>query len=211
MNCGICQRAHDAQRRPFLCPVDARNRCYEPRVRNLQLLVETEDLQNEIYGVASDKKSTQLSLAQQQEAEDRTRQIIAQADRLRAAIAAAKTDIESRKDAITRRKSDLASASNGTAARRERQHKKMEKEVDDGRLVLDKCSEMTASTRSFLCMEAAKLYGLRRKSKGASGQYEYQIGQIEIIDLASMNSTFSHRAEPGLINASRSHGQGKGH
>ncbi|KAG7101702.1 GTP:AMP phosphotransferase like protein [Verticillium longisporum] len=45
-----------------------------------------------------------------------------------------------------------------------------------------------ARTRAFLCMEAAKLFGLRRLKKSNSpSPYEYRIGSVTITDLSSMH------------------------
>ena len=49
----------------------------------------------------------------------------------------------------------------------------------------DRDADNMAATRGFLCMEAGKLYGLRKVKKGSSLHYE--IGGVGIMDLAAMN------------------------
>lgn len=125
--------------------------------------------------------------ASQRLAEDRTEQIIAQAEKLKGEIAAARKEIADRKAALIRRKSDLASASSGIAARRTRQLEETERSISVAKYKWTRSADQMSSTRSFLCMEAAKLYGLRRIKKGSSARYEYKIGGVDIVDLSSMN------------------------
>lgn len=200
MNCDICQRAHHAQKRPFLCAVDARNRCYEGRIRNLQVIIEGETLQKQINTLVSEapssprqraKQSMESLRSQRIEVEDRTSQLVEEAGRIKQEVAAARIEIESVKENIARRRSDLASASNGIDGRRDAHEQSVDLSIQRGKVKLESVSDRLSSTRSFLCMEAAKLYGLRRIKKGGGpGRYEYRLGGIDIIDLSSMNSTF---------------------
>lgn len=198
MDCDICRRPYDSQKLPFLCAVDARNRCYDGRIQNLQMLMENDDLQRQVNELLSSatsgtvpvtKVSVGSSVSQQRVAEDRTSRVIAQAEKLTAEIAGARQEIESRRAALARRKSDLASASNGIAARRARHQEEAEKSIRMQKYKWNRSADAMATTRSFLCMEAAKLYGLRRIKKGASPlRYEYRLGGLEVVDLGSMNS-----------------------
>jgi hypothetical protein len=56
--------------------------------------------------------------------------------------------------------------------------------------------EAMAATRGFLCMEASKLYGLRRVKKGSAVRYE--IGGFEVVDPYNMNSMFLVECTPLL-------------
>ncbi|KAF4905666.1 Autophagy-related protein 14 [Colletotrichum viniferum] len=209
MNCDICQRPHHPQQRPFLCAVDARNRCYEGRMRILQALMENESLQQQINdllaqsGPANSSTSAvaiEASVSDQKKAEDRTAQIIAQADKLKREIAAAKKEIADRKAALSRRKSDLTSASDGTEARRSRQLDETERSISVTKYKWNRSADNMATTRAFLCMEAAKLYGLRRIKKGSSARYEYKIGGVDVIDLSSMNAVSPETLSTSLAN-----------
>lgn len=206
MNCGICRRPHHASRLPFLCAVDARNVCYEGRVKTLQMLLKNEELQGQISSLAAaaptgeavsqstgspssppSKAATLESLVSQRAlSEDRTNQILAQAAKLRLDIATARNEIKAKREASDRRRSDLASASSGIESRRAKALDGVEKSILTLRNQWNRSSDRMAATRGFLCMEAAKLYGLRRVKKGSS-RYEYKLGGIEVIDLASMN------------------------
>lgn len=197
MECDICRRNHDAQLRPFLCVVDARNHIYDGRMKNLQLLIENEGLQGQIHDLLADKSKPTKdagdnALAQQRTAEAMTDQVLAAADKLRGDIKAARDEIQSRKAALARRRSDLASVSAGLVDRRTRQQKDLEKSIQMLRFRWAQSAEDMARTRAFLCAEAVKLYGLKRVSKkGGGGRYEYQLGKLPIVDLISMDCKFS--------------------
>ncbi|KAJ4327472.1 autophagy protein 14 [Fusarium piperis] len=195
MDCDICHRKHDAKRLPFLCTVDARNSLFEDRLKNVQLLIENEDLQKEIGTLLSEPSTTPTKgrkdsmQAQQRMAEDRTTQILAAADKFRDDIRAARAEIEARKAALSSRRSDFAAASDGLSDRRAKQQKEVEKSISMTNYRWSRSAEDMARTRSFLCMEAATLYGLDRVEKGSPGQYEYQLGGIPIIELIGMSSS----------------------
>ncbi|KAL8340054.1 hypothetical protein RB601_006265 [Gaeumannomyces tritici] len=212
--CDICGRQHHPQRLPFLCPVDARNRLYEGRLAQAHLLIDSGKLENEVSALLSHPDATSSAnptrthapewiraeqrLSEQRQAVERTNEIIAQADRLRLEIDAAKKDVERRKKAISRRKDDLASVSHGVAARRVDLQQSVERSIMVAKANWDLNHEGIATHRAFLCIEAARLYGLRRQKKGGSVRYE--IGGVEIVDLHSMNS-----ASPEVISTSLAH------
>lgn len=206
LTCGICNRPHHAARLPFLCAVDARNACYEGRVRTLQVLLENEELQRRISdlttqpNVRADFSPTgspashpakaaamEYMVSQRAISEDRTNQILAQAEKLRLDIAAARNEIRAATKANAGRKSDLKSASSHIEDRRAKALDGIVKATHTLQNQWDRSSDRMTATRGFLCMEAARLYGLRRVKKGSS-RYEFKIGGIEVIDLASMNS-----------------------
>ena len=99
----------------------------------------------------------------------------------------AREEIAKKKAIISRRKSELATASNGIEARRTRQTEEVEKSIRITKYKWNQTHNITASSRAFLCGEAAKLYGLRRVRRNG-GLEEYRIGGIGIVDLRSMNS-----------------------
>jgi len=201
MQCDICFRA-GGKKLPFLCPTDARNRLYEPRIRHAQVLVETDALDSKICsflsaepkqvgqkGKAPEASRADISavLAERDQAEDRTKQIIEHADELRAKIEKAREDLAKRKAAVHRRKSELASATNEVDSRRTKQNEEVEKAIRMTKYKWNQTHSVTASSRAFLCGEAAKLYGLRKVRKHG-GVEEHRIGGVSIVDLRSMNS-----------------------
>lgn len=204
----MCGRPHHPQRLPFLCPVDGRNRCYDARIKLALAHLENEQLQKKIdelvTPVSSDESgqphglpqnrtmAVNMSLSDQRAAEDRTSRIIEQAEKLREEVARARKDIENRKAVIARRKADLASASVGFEARRTRIMDETQRSISATKFKWDRNDDALARTRAFLCMEAAKLYGLRRtKKNGSSTKYEYRLGNVEIVDLESIQCELS--------------------
>lgn len=191
MDCDICRARHDAKRKPFLCAVDARNRIYDLRMTNVHSLVENESLQQQISHLLADttrptKDAMDAAFAQQRLTDDRTGQILAAADRLRDEIKAARDEARARRAALARRKSDLASVSNGLPERRAKQQKVVEQSTQMVSFRWSQSAEDMARTRAFLCTEALKLYGLKRTRKGSSGRYEYSMGRVPVVDLTSM-------------------------
>ena len=201
MQCDICFRTggHKLQ---FLCPTDARNQLYEPRIQHARVLVEKDAFDQEIttllaskpnddeiqpHEATTDRTDIGRSLAEKDQAVDRTQQIIAHADELRIKVEQAREELAKKKAVISRRKSELATASNGVEARRARQTEEVEKSIRMTKYKWNQTHSVTASSRAFLCGEAAKLYGLRRVRRNG-GLDEYRIGGIPIMDLRSLNS-----------------------
>lgn len=197
MDCDICHRSHDAKRLPFLCTVDARAALYDGRIENVMALIENEDLQKQISDLldetnAPTKDRKDALQAQQRTAEDRTTQILAAADKLRNDIKAAKEEIQTRRAALSRRKSDIAAVSDGLIERRVKRQKSVERETGMHKYRWTKCADELARTRSFLCIEAAQLYGLKRIKEGSPSKYEYYLGGIPVVDLTAMNCELRH-------------------
>lgn len=200
MNCDICQRAHHPSRLPFFCAVDARNKLYDGRLANAEMLIKTEELESRMTKLLSDSEVSSDApvrrsgaymdncASEEYKAKERTERIIAAADKLRDEVAAAKREIEERKANIARRKSDLATASQGTTARRTRQLEEPAKSTKMIKYTWDREYEAMTQYRAALCMEVAKLYRLQRIKRGNPVRFEYKIGGIDIVDLCNMNS-----------------------
>ncbi|CAL3972444.1 unnamed protein product [Diplocarpon coronariae] len=216
MQCDICFRAggHGEKKLHFLCPTDARNLLYEPRIQNARVLLESDALNLQVTSLLSndkskeDKATSQASptsmeavsmSAEKDQTIDRTQQIITRADELRAKVDLAKNEIAKRKAMISRRNSDLASATNGVDTRRARQIEDVEKATRMTKYKWNQVHATTASSRAFLCGEAAKLYGLKRARTNTGGE-EFQIGGVAIVDLKSLNT-----ASPAQISTALSH------
>jgi hypothetical protein len=205
MQCDICLR-NGGHKLPFLCPTDARNILYEPRVENARILLEKDALDRQITAIKSPKHVTEpsdeasdstsretrtrwdIEIAQMERdiAVDRTQQIIAQADKLRSKIEGAREEIARKKSIIARRKSELSSATNGLESRRARQLEEIEKKIKMTKYKWNQLHGLTAQSRAFLCVETASLYGLRRRR--VHDVWEYTIAGAPIIDLRAMNS-----------------------
>lgn len=200
MQCDICFRT-GGQKLPFLCPTDARNRLYEPRLQHTQVLLEKDALDQKISKLlpsphaehepgsrrARNREYVSGLLAERDQAVERTERIIAHADELRVKVNKAREEITKRKAILDRRKSELASATNGVDSRRTRQMSEVEKTIRMTKYKWNQTHSITASSRTFLCGEAAKLYGVRRVRRNGAVE-EYRIGGIGIVDLRAMNS-----------------------
>lgn len=215
MQCDICFRTggQGDKKLHFLCPTDARNQLYDPRIQHARILLEKDALDSQITNILSNDKTTPISqrpktstdlnviCTEKSQAVDRTQQIITQADELRTKVEKARADLAKRKATVARRKSDLASAANGVEPRRVRQIEEVEKTIRMNKYKWDRDHATTASSRTFLCGEAAKLYGLKKLRK-IGGEEEYKIGGVGIVDLRSLNSMlFIARTETTLTNA----------
>lgn len=169
---------------------------YEGRITYATALIENERLEQQINsalaipqpapGDDAAAKTVRLEQIKYEEAQaaDRTSQIIARADKLRAEMEATKKDIKERKEKLARRQADLSQVSNGGPARRSRHLEDTERAIQMTKYKWNRTFESTAATRSFLCMEAARLYGLRRNKKST----KYELGGIEMIELPDMIS-----------------------
>ncbi|CAK7230536.1 hypothetical protein SBRCBS47491_007617 [Sporothrix bragantina] len=216
MSCEVCGRLYHPQRLPFLCAVDARNQLYEPRIAHAVALLQNEQLEAQVnaeLGVASgvdegvedpkeskpaSKSQAEAWKAERQDALDHARDMTARAERLRNEMAATRAELNRRKEMLQQRRSDLAAASNGTAARRARLQADAERSIAMTRFKWNQSYEAMAATRGFLCMEASKLYGLRRLKKGSTVRYE--IGGFEVLDPYNMNNL-----PPEVVSTSLAH------
>ncbi|KAL1896853.1 hypothetical protein Sste5346_004487 [Sporothrix stenoceras] len=203
MSCDICGRLYHPQRLPFLCTVDARNQLYEPRIAHTIALIHNEQLEaqvNKALGEPASESSEPTTKAQKpspkvqaeqwaaerQDALDRANEMTEKAAQLKREMEATRNELDRRRALLQQRRSDLAAASNGTAARRARLQAEVERSIAMTRFKWNQSYEAMAATRGFLCMEASKLYGLRRVRKGSSVRYE--IGGFEVVDPYNMNN-----------------------
>ncbi|KAI1761249.1 UV radiation resistance protein and autophagy-related subunit 14-domain-containing protein [Hypoxylon sp. FL1150] len=214
MDCDICQRAHHPKRLPFFCAVDARNEIYDGRVANVKILAEAAELESRVtkrllasdsHLATSDKDGSlraylENCISEEHKAKEMTERIMAAADKLRDDVAAARKEIQNRRASIARRKSELAAATRGAAARRDREIEETKAATRMDKYSWDREYGAMTQYRAALCMEVAKLYRLSRVKRGNPVRFEYKIGGIDIIDLYNMNN-----AQPELISASLAH------
>lgn len=193
MQCDICFRTGGKE---YLCPTDARNLLYEPRIQHAYMLLEKDGLEQQINALLSntlrvDQGASSLDISavrsETVQAIDRTQEIIAHADELRAKVEKAREEIAKKKAALARRKNELASAGSPTDARRMRQLEEVQKSIRMTNYKWNQGHNTLAASRTFLCGEAAKLYGLRKVRK-SGGLEEYKIGGMTIMDLRTLNS-----------------------
>ncbi|KAI1000785.1 Autophagy-related protein 14 [Podosphaera aphanis] len=208
MQCDICSRI-GGPNLPFLCPTDARNSLYEPRIQHAVVLLEKDSLERQVNATLSqnnDKPDTVTSTtwvnlrtlrADRERTLERTQQIIRKADELREKVEKARQELARKKSMISRRSSDLASASEGIEAWRNRQIEDMEKSTRMTRIKWNQKHASTISARAFLCSEAARLYGLKKMKLNNSND-EFHIGGTVITDLRKLNSTTAAQVSTAL-------------
>jgi hypothetical protein len=219
MQCDICLRS-GSSKLPFLCPVDARNALYEPRIQHARVLLEKDALDKQISAITAPEETEPVagysgagtsepksfldvenSLAETAAAEERTRRIIEAADELKGKVQAARADIARRRAILERRRSELATAANGQDLRRAKSLEDLEKKTKMTNYKWNQLHTTTAQSRAFLCGEAAKLYGLQRlRSSNGGWSNEYSIANVNIVDLRAMNI-----ASPAQITTALSH------
>ena len=233
MKCNICERAHHLKRLPFLCVVDARNALYEGRVENAKILMEIEAIESKVNKILSDNDASSASSEPQRPSRayiescaseayrirERSERIMVAADKLREEVAAAKKEIEDRRAAIAKKRSDISTTSQAVSARRNREIDEARKAIKMTKYTWDREYEAMTQYKAALCMEVAKLYRLQKVRRVNPSRFEYKIGGVDIIDLQNMNSTkfslthtlYTSKAnhlegvQPELISASLSH------
>ncbi|KAI9648244.1 hypothetical protein NHQ30_002876 [Ciborinia camelliae] len=215
MQCDICFRT-GGHKLPFLCPTDARNQLYECRVQTAGVLLEKDTLDREISGrfaslppkngefedeqhATVTQSNYDALLAEREQIVDRTNQIIAHADELRANVERAKEERSKKKAANDQRRAELASASSGIGARRTKQIEDIEGSTRRTKYRWNQAYNLIGGSRAYLCYEAAKLYGLQRVRR-ANGGEEYKIGGIGIVDLRLMNTASPAQISTTLSN-----------
>lgn len=206
MQCDICFRT-GGHKLPFLCPTDARNQLYELRVQTAGVHLEKDAIDREISrryplplskaGKHSNEESAAVTqsnydalITERERSIDRTNQIIAHADELKANLERAKEERNKKKIANDRRKAELISTSKGIEARRIKQIEAVEGSTQRTKYRWNQTYDFIGESRAYLCYESANLYGLQR-FKGSNGGDEYRIAGVNIVDLRLMNSTSS--------------------
>lgn len=188
------------QRLPFLCAVDARNTIYQQRIKHAKLLIESDGLRSNITSIHSGPppEDAEAAASMLHQVEMKTSQVLAAAKRLKSEIQTAKDEIQARKAALAKRKSDLASIASGLPARRAKQQDEMEKSSLEIAAKWSDDAESLAGTRSYLCKESLKLYGLRRVRKSGPGRYEYLLGRLPILDVTNMDCKQINTVYPAI-------------
>ena len=210
MQCDICLR-HENLKCPFWCATCARNRLYEPRLKNAQTLLHKEDLGRQVQAATASasptngakpfKKGNQgvgdthnwtsdEASGGKDELRERTQDTLTHIDYLRKEIEAGKADIARRKAYLTQRRFNMASATRGLAEQRAVVTDSLARAAIKTDKSWDSMHTDIVNARVFLCTEAADLYGLRqrRRRKGGLFRDDYTIGGISIVDLRDLNS-----------------------
>ena len=164
-------------------------------MKNIQLLIQNEELQTQINGLLSSTNTAGSDVldnlkARQRMTEDKTTQILAAADKLHEDIGAARDEIKARKTALAKKRFDLIAASDGLAQRRARCKEETEDAIAQYNAAWVAKADETSGTRTFLCKEAADLYGLKKVSGPAGQPDEFYLGQLPIVELTRMSCEY---------------------
>jgi hypothetical protein len=132
------------------------------------------------------------ALAATEQSTQRTKGILADVEALKTKLKENKAEISRRKADIAQRRSNLAAAKAQISERRVASQSTLEKSIKRTDHLWGSIHAQTAEARSFLCHEAAILYGLkqRKRKKGGVIREEYVIGTVSILDLQELNCKF---------------------
>lgn len=208
MQCDICRRPSSI-RLPFNCTNCARGALYDPRIQHAQALLEAESIGHEVernVGVTKPftdipYKSTgspevhptfviERTTAERVVLAEQTEKIIAQAQILRHQIDDMKIHLVKQREEHSNRRSDLEAAKRRFYQRQSSEFEPLQKSIKRAHSHWDVLHAKTAESRTFLCKEAAYLYGLQqhKRKKGLLGRDSYYIGGLPLPDLRDLNS-----------------------
>ena len=208
MQCEICHRT-STSRLPFNCTTCARNALYQPRIQHAQVLLDAETLAQEVEknvalpqsgGGQSSNPTRPLRAdptyaferftAERVVLEEKTETVLAQADVLRKQTEELKDYMIKKKAELSKRRSDVDVATKRLSDRPKSDIEPLENDIKRMEYHWDALHLKTAEARTFLCREAAQLYGLqqRKRKKGTPGRDLYLIGGTPICDLRDLNS-----------------------
>lgn len=211
MECDICSRPHGA-RRPFNCITCARNTLYELRIDHAGVLVEREELGKQVAQATStsDKNirdretggrpSRRFALISaktaQAQVDHRVQGIADHMEALRQEIRKARQEISARKAALAQRKRTLEAVVQTVETRRAKTVEDIGFQMTRREQIWESRQKKLEFYRSYLCREAAKLYGLKRQRRIRNGVAvdQYIIGGLIIPDLREINSEYAFEA-----------------
>lgn len=123
------------------------------------------------------------------EASDRIDMIMEQAESLRQQIEEGRKEMAARKSSLTRKRSELMSATHDIDNRRSTAFDKVQASTDRRQVRTGVLRKDTLEARQFLCKEAAQLAQLRKRkivAKEGGISEEYSIGGLKMFDLREL-------------------------
>ena len=208
MQCDICRRP-PSTRLPFNCTNCARGALYDPRIQHAQALLEAESVGREVErNIGDSQPFTDISYKQVGSPDshptfaierttakrvvlaEQTEKIIAQAQILRHQIDDMQVFLAKQREEHVNRRSNLEAAKRRLYQRQSSDFEPLQKNIKRGHNHWDVLHAKTAESRTFLCKEAAFLYGLQqhKRKKGLLGRDSYYIGGLPIPNLRDLNS-----------------------
>lgn len=205
MQCYICQRP-PSTRLPFNCPNCARSALYQPRIQHAELLLNIESIGQEVerntggaqlstiasnttgsYARAHPTFAIERTAAERVVLTEQTEKILVHAEILRRQVEETKSYLAKQRVENTNRRSDLEAATKKLSQRQGSDFEPVQKSIGRVQSHWDVLHARTAESRTFLCKEAAQLYGLQQR-KRKKGRDLYYIGGLPIPDLRELNS-----------------------
>ena len=195
MQCGICQRPQST-RLQFNCTSCARNELYGPRIQQAQVLLETETIGHDVekyIGNLGQAKVVSLNDAKYSEShpafaieratadrlnlKEQTEKILTQVKLVRDQTEELKTLLARKRSENSLRRSNLEDAAKLLARRQSTGLGPVQENIKQTQDRWDTLHVKTVDARTFLCREAAQLYGLqqRKRRNGAQGRYLYYV------------------------------------
>lgn len=208
MQCDICQRPQNIPL-SFNCTSCARNELYGPRIQQAQVLLEAESIGHDVEKYVgnlgqskvmsrSDAKSPEghPAIAIERATADRlnlteqTEKIMTQVKLVRDQTEDLKRLLAKKRSENSLRRSTLEDATKLLAQRQSSGSGPVQENIKQTQERWDALHLKIVDARTFLCREAAQLYGLhqRRRRKGAQGRDLYYVGGLPTVDLRDLNS-----------------------
>ena len=221
MECAICIRAASSNL-PFHCTTCARSVVYDVRLQKAQALLERAQLASQIAELTSlkptpaKKLSKEESRAVQRWAVERSNTTRAQSQEkifeaerhvhtLREELKAARLEIQSRKDALRKRRTEQEHLQTRVIKAQEQSSLSIQEGLQKATLSWEATNQITVDTRKFLCTEAAHIFGLsrRKKLKGGVVREQYWLGGALVVPLKDINNARCNELNASMTNVAR--------
>ncbi|KAK3116401.1 hypothetical protein LTR53_003265 [Teratosphaeriaceae sp. CCFEE 6253] len=209
MDCAVCLRGFNNNRRRAACASCARAALYEPRIQQVSALLEREkqhmhaealvrpgndgviaalphDADYDAIGIGIRKHAFDKAREERQVVETRIDGITEKANELRQQISDYRTWAAKQKDAHRQRRVEIASELKKLECQKPRVLDPVQLATRKASQRLEKVHNRTVDARAFLCREAALLAGLQRR-RGAKGKAEYWLGGAPIPDMRELH------------------------
>ena len=208
MQCDICQRPQST-RLPFNCTSCARNELYGPRIQQAQVLLEAESIGQDVekcVGSLGQSKvmsrndaisleghpafAIERATADRLNLTEQTEKIMTRVKLVRDQTEELKRLLAKKRSENSLRRSNLEDAQKLMAQRQGSGLGPVQENIKQTKGRWDALHVKTVDARTFLCREAAQLYGLqqRKRRKGARGRDLYYVGSLPTADLRDLNS-----------------------
>ncbi|KAI9894533.1 MAG: hypothetical protein M1814_001887 [Vezdaea aestivalis] len=222
MQCCVCRRSPNS-RLSFKCATCARNDVYYPRLELISTLVQKEHITAEVDKIINSDQEWQgqkrtsharqnlkqasysLRLLESHKAtvDEEMRGINEEIDRLQQQVEQRGATIKAQKTSNNRRKSEIDSAKAALVEQEGPLDESIQSNTRRAERRWTHVHDRSIISRSFLCREAASLYGLRqRRTKRSDGSIKeaYRLGGVPLTDLRELNNNSPSKITANLNN-----------